>query len=81
MNDEILLSSLQEGDAAVISQIPLSNNLYERFFDMGIIRGTDIKCVKRKKGIAAYSVRQTVIALRDADTNSIICRRNECDGI
>ena len=72
LSDTVYLNNLKEGQRGEILSVPSSGSLYSRFCDLGIVSGTQIKCIRRKKGAAAYLVRQTVFALRDADTGDII---------
>ena len=72
MADNIHMSALGEGECGKIDLIPEDCRLNSRFADLGIIKGTRVKCIRRKKGTAAYSIRQTVFAIRDADTEKII---------
>lgn len=65
------LNQLEQGQKAVIASVPESCRLFSRLRDLGIIEGSAISCVNRKKGIAAYFVRGTVIALRDCDTQCV----------
>ena len=65
------LNQLEQGKKAVIASVPESCRLFNRLRDLGIIEGSVISCVNRKKGIAAYFVRGTVIALRDCDTKCV----------
>lgn len=65
------LNQLEQGKKAVIASVPESCRLFNRLRDLGIIEGSVISCVNRKKGIAAYFVRGTVIALRDCDTQCV----------
>ncbi len=74
MTDIICMNALGEGECGKIDKIPESSQLYGRLADLGIIRGTTVKCLRRKKGTAAYSIRHTVFAMRDADTGTITVR-------
>ena len=65
------LNQLEQGKKAVIASVPETCRLFRRLRDLGIIEGSVISCVNRKKGIAAYFVRGTVIALRDCDTQCV----------
>lgn len=65
------LSLLPQGQKAEVYCVPPSCSLYTRFNDLGITKGATVCCVRRKKGIAAYLIKSTVIALRDEDTEHI----------
>lgn len=71
MKDYSNLSSLPQGSSAEIYYIPPNCSLYTRFYDLGITEGAVIRCVRKKKGIAAFLIKGTVIALRDEDTKAI----------
>ena len=74
MTDIIYMNALGEGECGKIDTIPENSQLYSRLADLGIISGTTVKCLRRKKGTAAYSIRHTVFAMRDADTGTITVR-------
>lgn len=69
------LSHISEGETAVIFSFHLSESMRDRLYSLGMIPGTVIKCLyKRKGGLAAYSVRGAVIALRLSDADFILVR-------
>lgn len=70
---KIRLSSLSEGQRAMITRIHVSDALKERLTALGFLEGTKICCLGAGPSgdPVAYEVRRTVIALRRAD----------CDGI
>ncbi|MDD6268989.1 MAG: ferrous iron transport protein A [Oscillospiraceae bacterium] len=69
------LSCIMCGEKAVISSFQLPCSLRDRLFSLGMIPGTEICCLhKRKGGLAAYSVRGSVIALRLSDAMFIFVK-------
>lgn len=69
------LGSLQVGETATVSALCAKGAIGRRLLDLGLIRGTRVRCLYRSLGgkMAAYLIRGAVIALRrrDADTISI----------
>lgn len=72
MKNLITLNRLKENHCAVIDYIPESCNIYRRLCDFGVNCGTTVKCVKRRKGIGAYCIKETVVAIRDVDAQKIV---------
>lgn len=67
------LSLVMEGEKAVISSFHLGDALKERLYSLGMIPGTNVSCLyKREGGLAAYSVRGAVIAIRLSDAKFIL---------
>lgn len=77
MPEIIYLNNLKEGQCAVIDNIPSDCRLLSRFFSLGIVSGSAVKCVRRKKGTAAYGIGRSVFAIRDADARKITVRLTE----
>lgn len=71
------LSNLLPGECAVISHIEESSKLRRRFFDLGIVPGTYIKCVLKSvfSDPCAYLVRDSVIAIRKCDAKDIVLNK------
>ena len=65
------LHMLAEGQMARIRKIPADCALYTRLADLGVTDGCRIRCLRHIRGIGAYDVRGTVLALRDAQTRRI----------
>ena len=58
-----------------IFRIKIGNNMtLRRMLDLGIINGADIKAIHKSPmgNLTAYSIRGTVIALRDSDAKNIL---------
>lgn len=67
------LSKTAEGERAVIISFHLNEDMRERLYSLGMIPGTVVKCLYRREGgLAAYSVRGTVIAIRLSDADRIL---------
>lgn len=71
MDEYAALSQLTVGQQAVIAGVSLQAEERRRLRELGIIDGVRAECVLRRKGIGAYLVRGTVIALRDADSTAV----------
>lgn len=70
------LADLIVGSTAKIASIELEGLLRRRVLDLGILPGTQVKCVRRSPAgdPIAFKVRDTVIALRSNDASLIkIC--------
>lgn len=67
------LASLSDGQSCYIHTIELGGLLRRRIFDLGIIPGTWVQCVRRSPAgnPIAYYVRGAVIALRNEDAARI----------
>lgn len=74
------LSQLCEGEAATVDHLNLSGPIRRRLHDLGLIEGTKVRCLYKSawQDPVAYSIRSTVIALRNADTHSIFVRPDPC---
>ena len=64
------LNELNVGESAVVSELFCTGALKRRFLDIGLIRGTNIKCVARSPqgDPKAFLIRGAVIALRNKDS-------------
>ncbi|MDE6021694.1 MAG: ferrous iron transport protein A [Ruminococcus sp.] len=70
------LSLVMPGEEAAISSFHIGSALRERLYSLGMIPGTNISCLYRREGgLAAYSVRGTVIAIRLSDARYIMVKR------
>lgn len=76
MKKIITMNQLMEGETAIIIKDD-KQKIFSRFVDLGITRGTKIKCVKRNKGIGAYLIRGCVIAIRDEDCKDFFVETGE----
>ncbi len=62
------------GSVSRVTEIPDGLPLKRRFYDLGLIDGTLIMCAFRSPlgGMSAYSIRGTLIAIRDMDCKKIM---------
>lgn len=67
------LNELNCGDEAKVSDILAKGALHRRFLDIGIIEGTNIKCVavSPQGDPKAFLIRGAVIAIRNKDSSLI----------
>lgn len=76
------LSNINPGDTAKIVCLANDGLMAGRLFDLGFEPGALVSCVlqKRKRNIAAYLVRNAVIALREEDSRLIMVKEIREDG-
>lgn len=74
--EEIKLSQLAPGQAAVVTSLARAGALRRRLIELGIIEGTPVQCVLRAPSGSpiAFEVRSTTIALRRRDAETILVR-------
>lgn len=79
MHEFLTLSALPLGESAYISHIHARPDMEDRLIDLGVIPGTKITCTARSPAgdPRAYLIRGTLIALRRADTDGILLRRED----
>lgn len=78
MSKTIKLSELLPGETGKIIEInPQINSV--RFVNMGIVFGSEIKCIHKAKGIGAYYLKTSLIAIRDEDCEKILIESRETD--
>lgn len=67
------LTHMDEGQCAVVTGIDSSGGMRRRLMDLGIIEGTQIKCVVKSPfgEPVAYLIRGATIALRAEDSDNI----------
>lgn len=70
------LSKIDSGKAAVIVCLANDGLMAGRLYDLGFEPGAVVSCVlqKKKRNIAAYLVRNAVIALREEDSRLIMVK-------
>jgi len=71
MDKFVALSELTCGQRAVISGLLPQAEERRRLRELGFLDGIDVECVLSRRGIGAYLVRGTVIALRDVDSSVV----------
>lgn len=67
------LSELRAGECAVVTGLETENTLRRRLQDLGLIRGTQVRClmVSPLGDPCAYLIRGAVIALRRQDSCTV----------
>lgn len=67
------LSDLMPNESAVICDIDETSALKRRFFDLGLVPDTAVKCVLKSVfgDPCAYLIRDSVIAIRKTDAKDI----------
>ncbi len=67
------LCDMKVGNKAVIKNIVASDNIKRRLLDIGMIEGTNVKCVLKSpfSDPTAYLIRGAIIAIRKEDCNKI----------
>lgn len=67
------LSTLREGEHAIIHSIRLEETMRRRLQDLGLVTGTHVTCLQRASAgdPTAYLIRGAVIALRRDDAVQI----------
>lgn len=73
------LSALAEGESGYVQQIRARPAMSRRLADLGLIPGTRVTCVFSSPAgdPCAYLIRGALIALRQADAEGIVVRRQE----
>lgn len=71
MKNIVGMDNLKENQTGQVEKILLDGKIRNRLNDLGLIEGTYIECLYRNKGISAYMIRGTVIAIRTEDTSQI----------
>ena len=71
---EYPLSDMKKGECFYITRLLTKGELRQRLLDLGFVPGTKIECVRISPfgDPKAYSVRGTVIALRNKDASSVL---------
>ncbi len=67
------LNELHTNEHGTVISMGDCGNLKRRFFDLGLIKGTKVKCVGKSPGgeASAYLIRGAVIAIRSSDCSEI----------
>ncbi len=70
------LSSLCCGETAVVSSLHLPKEIRAHLLSIGLIPGTMIRCLRKKKNsLAAFEIRGAVVAIRLKDAALILVRK------
>ena len=67
------LTDLKNNDVAIIKKIDLSDNEIRRLYDLGFVVGSKViqVLVSPSKNIKAYSVKGSIVALRNSNASKI----------
>ena len=70
----ISLNNIEIDKEYKIVSLKVNKNILKRFLDIGLIPGTKIKkvLISPFKGISAYSIMDSIIAIRDKDVIGVI---------
>ena len=76
MDDIWSMDRMREGQTATVTGIELTGSMRRRLQDIGIIEGTNIKCLQKSPAgdPIAYLIRGAAIALRIEDSSGILVR-------
>lgn len=68
------LDMISPGESAVVNSLGAHGSMRRRLLDIGLVEGTRVKCVgvSPMGDPAAYLIRGAVIAIRKADSRSVI---------
>jgi ferrous iron transport protein A len=78
MTEELKLCNIKAGECASVVCILPSCPIQRRLLDIGLIHGTQVKCLYASigKNMKAYSIRGATIAIRDEDCAHVIVERS-----
>ncbi|WP_343208839.1 FeoA family protein [Anaerolentibacter hominis] len=79
MRDIRYLTSLHQGQSAVVRELTASGSMRRRLQDIGLIEGTKVECIQKSPlgDPTAFLIRGAVIALRSEDASGIILYPND----
>lgn len=77
MYETLMLSTLQLGDSAYVTEITAQPAMARRLADLGLVRGTRVTCMARSPAgdPCAYLIRGALIALRHTDADHVWLER------
>ena len=73
------LSNTLPGETVSVVCLANEGLMAARLFDLGFVPRSVISCVLKKKNIAAYLVRSSVIAIREEDSRLIMVKKMDDD--
>ena len=75
------LSELLPNECAVVSDITLKGGMRRRVQDIGLIKGTNVKCIQKSPlgDPTAYLIRGAVFAIREEDAAGVQIHRMEAE--
>lgn len=67
------LNELKKGEKAIIKELNIESSMKRRLLDIGFIKNSIVECVLESplKDPKAYSIRGTLIAIREKDAKQI----------
>ncbi len=79
MNDHIYMNELTPSQEGIVIKIHARDEILRRFFDLGLVEGTKIKCIGTSPfgDPSAYLIRGAVIAIRADDCQGIIIKKED----
>ncbi len=68
------LNTLKIGEVGMIKDLNCTGNIRRRLLDLGMVKGTRILPVLTSPsgGLTAYEIRNSIIAIRDEDSQNIM---------
>lgn len=68
------LNELKKGEKAIIKELNIEGSMKRRLLDIGFIKNSIVECVLESplKDPKAYSIRGTLIAIRENDAKKIL---------
>ena len=70
--NKTMLSDINAGQRARVTNVGCCGDMRRRFMDLGLIRGTTVRCILTSKGgMKAYNIRGAVIGIRPRDARSV----------
>ncbi len=77
----VRLSALKPGDVAIVQSLEVAENLYRRLLDLGFMKGSVIRVVRRSPlgDPTAYRLRGATYVLRESESRLIWVGRSDSD--
>jgi len=69
---QIPMNHLKYGQKAEVSAVNISGKFGKRLMDMGLLPGTQIKCILKSGPMACYEILGSSIAMHSKDLNDIV---------
>ena len=67
----VTLDSLNVNEIAIVDKINTDKDIRRRFFDMGLVPNTKVKCILKNSNMSAFYIRGALIAIRKDDLKFI----------
>lgn len=72
---DLTLDKLNIGEVGTVLKINTNSSIRRRFFDIGLVPNTLVKCVLKNSNMCAFLIRGAVIAIRNDDLKFISVKR------